>query len=99
MRTGRKLHLGQEHVRVLMSEAIYQAISSAEAEEVRRTCAAATINDNNVETSGFGSDRTMAPGASAGSNIAPLDAASRGARSRLTEAMSEIQLRKKQSMH
>ena len=99
MRTGRKLHLGQEHVRVLMSEAIYKAISNAEAEEIRRACAVAVINDNNVGTSGSGNGQTMAPGASAGSNIVPLDAASRGARLRLTEAKSELQLRKKQSTH
>jgi hypothetical protein len=99
MRTGRKLHLGQEHVRVLMSEPIYQAISNAEAEEIRRACAAVVTNDNNAGTSGSGSDQTTGPGASAGSNIVPLETASRGARLRLTEAKSELQLRNKQSTH
>ncbi|MDQ3144948.1 MAG: hypothetical protein M3Q57_08750 [Pseudomonadota bacterium] len=96
--TGRKLHLGPEHLQVLLSEEVYRVISNIEATEIRRACAAIVINDNNVGTSGSGSDATMVPGASAGSNIVPLDAASRGARARLAEAMSEIQLRKKQSM-
>ena len=96
MRTGRKLHLGQEHLRVLMSGPIYQAISFAEAEELRRTCAAAVTNDNSAASSGCGSATTTGRGASAGSNIVPLDAASRGARSRLTAAITEIQLHKKQ---
>lgn len=82
-----------------MGDAIYRAICALEAEEIRRTCADAAINDNSAGTIGCGSDRTMASGASAGSNIIPLDAASRGARLRLSEAMSELQLHKKQSMH
>ena len=98
-RTGRKLHLDFEHVAVLMSAPIYQAISTLEAEEIRKTCAVAQTNDNNVGSSGCGSAPTTESGASAGSNIVPLDAASRGARSRLSEAMSELQLRKKQPMH
>jgi hypothetical protein len=98
-RTGRRLHLDQGQVAVLMSESIYQTICALEAEEIRQTCAVAPIKDISAENSGSGNDRTMAAGASAGSNVIPLDAASRGARSRLSEAMSELQLRKKQSMH
>ena len=97
--TGRTLHLDPEHLQVLLSDEVYRVISNMEATEIRKACDALEINDNNVETTGFGSDRTTAPGAFAGSNIVPLDVASRGARSRLTEAMLEIQLRKKQSMH
>lgn len=97
--TGRKLHLDPEHVALLLSEEVYRVICELEAMEMRRACAATVINDNNADTSGCGNATTTASGASAGSNVVPLDAASRGARSRLTEAMSEIQLRRKQSMH
>ena len=95
--TGRKLHLDPEHVQVLLSEEVYRVICNLEAMEMRKACAAVVTNDNSVESSGSGSDPTTASGASAGSNIVPLNAASRGARSRLTAAVSELQLQQRQS--
>ena len=96
-RTGRRLHLEPCHVAMLMSADIYGAICALEAEELRQACADAAINDNSVGIIGFGNDPTTASGASAGSAVIPLDAASRGARSRLIAAKSELQLRRKQS--
>jgi hypothetical protein len=98
-RNGSRLHLEPCQVAILMGENIYGAICALEAEEFRRACAAAATNDNSVGIIGFGSDPTMASGASAGSDAINVDAVSRGARLRLTEAMSELQLHKKQSTH
>lgn len=98
-RTGRRLHLEPCHVAMLMSADIYGAICALEAEELRRACADAAINDNSVGIIGSGKDPTTASGVSVGSVVIPLDAASRGARLRLTEAKLELQLHKKQSTH
>ena len=98
-RNGSRLHLDPCHVAILMSADIYGAICALEAEEIRQACADAAINDNSVGIIGSGSVPTTAPGAFVGSDAATMDLVSRGARSRLSEAMSELQLRKKQSMH
>ena len=98
-RTGRRLHLEPCHVAMLMSADIYGAICALEAEEFRRVCADAAINDNGVGIFGFGNAQTQALGSSLGSNTAEVEAVSRGARLRLSEARSELMLRKKQSMH
>lgn len=98
-RTGRKLHLAPEHVRVLLFEDIYRVISAMEAQEIRAACEAATVNDNdndiNLEATGSGSGQTVAPGASAGSNIVPMDALSRGASQLLREEAAQIRRRKR----
>ena len=96
-RTGRKLHLAPEHVRVLLFEDIYRVISAMEAQEIRAACEAATVNDNdiNFEATGSGSGQTVAPGASAGSNIVPMAALSRGASQLLREEAAQIRRRKR----
>ena len=99
VRTGRKLHLHPEHVRVLMSEDIYRAISALEAEEIRKACAVASTNDNSSETSGSGSAPTSAHGQYAGSNVIPMDAASRGASLLLREEAALMRRRKRPSTH
>lgn len=99
VRTGRKLHLSPEHVRVLMSEDIYHAISALEAEEIRRACAAASTNDNSSEISGCGNVPTSGPGQYAGSNVIPMDAASRGASLLLREEAALMRRRKRPSTH
>jgi hypothetical protein len=80
-----------------MTEQIYEQISTLDAEEIRRTCHAATANDNGTKlaTSGSGSGPTTALGASAGSNIIPLDAVSRGASQLLREEVALTRRRKK----
>jgi len=93
--TGRGIHLAPDHVQVLLSEEVYCVISNIEAAEMRKACADAAINDNNVGVIGSGSDRTTELGASAGSNVIPLDAASRGASLLLREEAGEIRRRKK----
>ena len=96
-RTGRKLHLEPEHVRLLLSEEVYGVISAMEAKEMRAACDAVTVNDNDIrlETSGSGSGGTAAPGTSAGSNVIPMDAASRGASLLLREEAALMRRRKK----
>lgn len=96
-RTGRKLHLEPEHVRLLLSEEVYGVISAMEAKEMRAACEPVTVNDNDIslETSGSGSGRTASPGTSAGSNVIPLDAASRGASLLLREEAALMRRRKK----
>lgn len=95
VRTGRKLHLSLEEVRVLLRDEIYQPIARLEAEEMRKACDALHTNDNNSETSGSGSALTPAPGVFAGSNVVPMDAASRGARQLLQEEAELMRRRKK----
>jgi hypothetical protein len=85
-----KLHLECEEVAVLLHDEIFPAISRLEAEEMKKKCARAADNDNRLGIIGSGSDRTAARGASAGSNAAERDAMSRGARLRLSEALSEL---------
>ena len=96
-RTGRKLHLEPEHVQVLLSEELYRVISAMEAKEMRAACEAATLNDNDINsaTSGCGNAPTAAHGASAGSKVVPIDAASRGASLRLREEAALMRRRKR----
>ena len=96
-RRGSMLRLPPPLVAVLMNERIYEQIIALEAEEIRRICRAATANDNATSsaTSGCGSGPTVEPGASAGSNVIPLDAASRGASLRLREEAALMRRRKK----
>jgi hypothetical protein len=94
---GSMLRLSPPLVAVLMNERVYEQISALEAEEIRRTCRAATANDNAISsvTSGSGSGPTAEPGASAGSNVIPLGAASRGASLLLREEAEMMRRRKK----
>lgn len=96
-RRGSMLRLPPPLVAVLMNERIYEQISALEAEEIRRTCRAATANDNATSSvsSGCGSGQTAEPGASAGATIIPMDAASRGASRLLREETEVIRRRKK----
>ena len=96
-RRGSMLRLPPPLVAVLMNERIYEQISALEPEEIRRICRAATANDNATSsaTSGCGSGPTVEPGASAGSNVIPLDAASRGASLLLREEAELMRRRKK----
>jgi hypothetical protein len=96
VRTGRKLHLDGEEIAILLRPEIYEAISRLEAEEMRRTCALNADNDNTSwGASGCGSVSTPGPGAFAGSSAVAADAIQRGARLRLSEAMSEVRHRRK----
>ena len=94
---GSMLRLPPPLVAVLMNERIYEQISALEAEEIRRTCQAATANDNATSsvTSGSGSGPTVELGASAASNVVPMDAASRGASLLLREEAALMRRRKK----
>ena len=96
-RTGRKLHLDPEHVQVLLSEEVYRVLSELEAKEMRTACEVGTVNDNGTSSvpTGSGSGQTVAPGPSAGSNVIPLDAASRGASLLLREEAALMRRRKK----
>ena len=96
-KTGRRLHLEPEHVELLLGEQIYSVITSIEAKEMRSACLAATTNDNATSsvTSGCGSGLTAEPGTSAGSNVIPMDAASRGASLLLREEAALMRRRKK----
>ena len=94
-RTGRKLHLDPDHVQLLLSEEIYRVLSNIEAAEIRKACQAAGDNDNSSETFGCGSAPTVGPGTSAGSNVIPMDAASRGASLLLREEAALMRRRKK----
>lgn len=95
-RNGARLHLEQCQVAILMGDNIYGVICALEAKEIRRTCATAVINDNDISsgTSGCGSG-IAAPGASAGSNVIPMDAASRGASLLLREEAGLMRRRKR----
>jgi hypothetical protein len=90
VRTGRRLHLAAPEIAVLLTDEIYSVICRLEAEEMRIACARGADNDNRLGIIGCGSDLTAARGASAGSNAAEMDAMSRGARLRLSEALSEV---------
>ena len=96
-RRGSMLRLPPPLVAVLMSERIYEQISALEAEEIRRTCRDETANDNATSsvTSGCGSGPIAEPGTSAGSNVPPMDAASRGASLLLREEAALMRRRKK----
>lgn len=84
-------------MQVLLSEDVYRVISAMEAQEIRTACEAATVNDNdiNLETTGSGNARKAAPGASAGSNVVPMDAVSRGASLHLREEAAQLRHRKR----
>jgi hypothetical protein len=94
---GSMLRLPPHLVAILMSDSIYEPISALEAEEIRRKCRAATANDNATgsATSGCGRGPTAELGASAGSNVIPLEAASRGASQLLREEAALMRRRKK----
>jgi hypothetical protein len=96
-KTGRRLHLEPEHVQLLLGEEIYSVMSAIEAKEMRSACRAATANDNATSsvTSGCGSGPTVELGPSAGSNVIPMDAASRGASLLLREEAELMRRRKK----
>jgi hypothetical protein len=86
-----KLHLSNDAARVLLRHDIYQILARMEAEEMRRACVSATANDNNLDNSGSGNDRTLQRGTSAGSkNVTEMEATSRGARLRLFEEVRQI---------
>ena len=96
-RRGGVLRLPPSLVTILMSDPIYEPISALEAEEIRRKCRAATANDNAISsgTSGSGSGLIAERGASAGSNVVPMDVASRGASLLLREEAALMRRRKK----
>jgi hypothetical protein len=98
VRTSRKLHLNIEEIAILLRPDIYEAISRLEADEMRKVCALDAENDNSLGIIGSGSGLTMGLGVSAGLSAAEMEAVSRGARLRLSEAKSELLLRRKQSM-
>jgi hypothetical protein len=92
---GTKLHLEFEEVTVLLHDEVFPAISRLEAEEMKKKCARGADNDNKLGIIGSGSVRTAEPGASAGVSAAERDVMSRGARLRLSEAISELKRPKK----
>jgi hypothetical protein len=89
--------LEPQHVQVLLSEEVYRVISAIEAKEMRAACEVETVNDNDIksEITGCGSGQTAALGASAGSKVVPIDAASRGASRLLREEAALMRRRKK----
>lgn len=89
-RTGKSIRFTIAEVEVLLRDEIYQPIARLEAEEMRKACAREGDNDNSLGIIGSGSGPTAGPGASAGSNAAEMEAMSRGARLRLSEAISEL---------
>jgi hypothetical protein len=97
-RTNRRLHFDPEEREILLEDEIYQLLCQREAKVMRKLCALDADNDNSLGIIGSGSGRTTEPGASAGSSAAETEVVSRGARLRLSEARSELLLRKKQLM-
>ncbi|MHA6719684.1 hypothetical protein ACX40Y_09540 [Sphingomonas sp. RS6] len=105
-RNGTRLHLDVQHIRVLMSEPIYSAISMAELKELNAQCqqddapptAAATPVINSAP-SGCGIAQTATIGTSAGIKAEMQQAADVGhAASRLaSEAALQISRRKKRA--
>ena len=89
-RTGKTARFTAAEIEILLRDEIYLAITRLEAEEMRKACAGDGDNDNNLGIIGSGSAPTAGPGASAGSNAAEMDAKSRGARLRLSEAIAEL---------
>jgi hypothetical protein len=94
-RTGRRLHLEPEHVKVLMEEDVYLALSRLEAREMQRLSATSASSSAN---SGCGNAPSASPGTSAGSNAIPPDAVSRGASQFLRAEVERTLRRKRQSM-
>lgn len=99
VRTGRRLHLDPEHVKVLMADDVYLVLSRLEAREMRRLSGAATNSASSSVTSGSGSDQGPSPGTSVGSNGISKDAASRGASQLLRREVDLTLRRKRRSMH
>jgi hypothetical protein len=96
-RTGRRLHLDPEHVKVLMEEEVYLALTRREAREMQRLSALEETSASSSATSGFGNVPSVSPGTSAGSNAIPPDAVSRGASQFLRAEVARTLRRKKQS--
>ena len=94
--TGKPVRFTTAEVEILLRDEIYLAITRLEAEVMRNECARDPDNDNSLGIIGSGNAPTAAPGASAGSSAGATDVMSLGARQRLSEAMSEVALRKKQ---
>lgn len=88
MRTGRRLHLDTEQTELLFTDEIYEAIIRLEAKELRKACAAASSNDNDLPITGFGSGPALVAGTSAGSSRSTVDL-SRGGSRLLSTAVTE----------
>ena len=71
LRTGRRLHLDPEQMRVLFDRRVLEALSQIEAEELERLCAPATANVTKSAGSGSIKGRIRSSGPSAGSNQSP----------------------------
>jgi hypothetical protein len=99
LRAGRRARLEPEHVRVLMDEEVYLAISRLEAREMRRLLETADAIDSKSGGSGSGSDRSTSPGISAGLSQTSADALSRGASRLLREEVALTARRKRRSTH
>lgn len=93
--SGKSIKLTVAEVEILMRDEIYLAITRLEAEEMRKACASDADNDNSSVASGYGSATTPELGASVGLSEDETDAMSRGARLRLSEAISEVRRLKK----
>ena len=89
-RTGKPIRFTPSEIEILLRDEIYLGITRLEAEVMRNECARDGDNDNSLGIIGSGSAPTAGLGASAGSNAAEMDAMSRGARLRLSEAISEL---------
>jgi hypothetical protein len=97
VRTGRRLHLDQEHVQALLEMGIYEQITAREFATMRNTtCPPA---DTSLDDTGCISDRTPEHGSYAGSTNRrsaqsepeeSAEALSRGARQRVLQAVSRI---------
>jgi hypothetical protein len=98
-RTGRRLHLDPEHVKLLMGEDVYLVLSRLEAREMQRLSVPDQANDSSSENSGCGSAPSASLGTSVGSNEIPPAAVSRGASQLLRTEVARTLRRKKQSMH
>ena len=94
-RTGKPTRFTAAEIEILLRDEIYLAITRLEAEVMRYGCAHDADNDNNLGGFGSGNGQIPAPGASAGLNADVTDVMSRGARLRLSEAMSEVRSLKK----
>lgn len=97
IRTGRRLHLDPEHVKVLMEDDVYLALSRLEAREMRRLSVADITSDKSLATSGSGSGQKFSLGTSAGSSAVPMDVVSRGASQLLRKEAALIVRRQKRS--
>lgn len=96
-RTGKTARFTAAEIEILLRDEIYLAITRLEAEVMREACDRDADNDNSSAAFGCGNAQTQEHGASAGLSVGTEDAMSRGARRRLSEAMSEVKLLKKRS--